>query len=70
MDRIGISKSDSWIDFSTFEDCVREVLDSSAHRRFVIFDPIEVIIENFSDDQEELCHAKNHPKTEDFGKEK
>ena len=68
MDRIGISKSDSWIDFSTFEDCVREILDSSAHRRFVIFDPIEVIIENFSDDQEELCHAKNHPKKEDFGK--
>jgi len=32
-DRIGVSKADSWIDYTILEDCMREVLNESAHRR-------------------------------------
>ena len=32
-ERIGVSKSDSWIDMSVLEDCMRETLNESAPRR-------------------------------------
>ena len=35
-ERIGVSKAGSWIDYSTLEDCMREVLNSSAHRRVAV----------------------------------
>jgi len=38
-ERIGVSKSDSWIDMSVLEDCMREVLNESAPRRIAVLDP-------------------------------
>ena len=67
-DRIGVSKADSWIDYTILEDCMREVLNESAHRRVAVLDPVKLIINNFSDDQEEDCFAPNHPKNKDLGK--
>ena len=67
-DRIGVSKADSWIDYTILEDCMREVLNESAHRRVAVLDPVKLIINNLSDDQEENCYAPNHPKNKDLGK--
>ncbi len=67
-DRIGVSKADSWIDYTILEDCMREVLNESAHRRVAVLDPVKLIINNFSNDQEEDCYAPNHPKNKDLGK--
>jgi len=67
-DRIGVSKADSWIDYTILEDCMREVLNESAHRRVAVLDPVKLIINNFSDDKEEDCFAPNHPKNKDLGK--
>ena len=47
-DRIGVSKADSWIDYTILEDCMREVLNESAHRRVAVLDPVKLIINNFS----------------------
>ena len=66
-DRIGVSKADSWIDYVILEDCMREVLNESAHRRVAVLDPVKLIINNFPDDQEEDCFAPNHPKNKDLG---
>ena len=60
-DRIGVSKADSWIDYSTLEDCMREVLNESAERRIAVLDPIKLVIDNYPVGQAEDCFAPNHP---------
>ena len=67
-DRIGVSKADSWIDYSTFEDCMREVLNISAERRIAVLDPIKLVIDNYPTDQVEDCFAPNHPLKPELGK--
>lgn len=67
-DRIGVSKADSWIDYSTFEDCMREVLNINAERRIAVLDPIKLVIENYPADQVEDCVAPNHPLKPELGK--
>jgi glutaminyl-tRNA synthetase len=46
-DRIGVSKSDSWIDYSTLEGCLRETLDVTAPRAMAVLDPIPLEITNW-----------------------
>jgi len=67
-ERIGVSKADSWIDYTTLEDSMREVLNVSALRRVAVLDPIKLIINNYPERQEEDCLAPNHPLNEDLGK--
>ncbi len=67
-DRIGVSKADSWIDYSTLEDCMREVLNESASRRIAVLDPIKLVITNYAPGKEEDCFAPNHPQQPELGK--
>jgi glutaminyl-tRNA synthetase len=67
-ERIGVSKADSWIDYSVLEDCMREHLNEVAPRRMAVLDPIKLIVENYPEDQEEACFAPNHPQKPDWGK--
>jgi glutaminyl-tRNA synthetase len=67
-ERIGVSKSDSWIDFAVLEDCMREHLNDIAPRRIAVLDPVKLIIENYPEDREETCEAPNHPQKPDWGK--
>ena len=67
-ERIGVSKSDSWIDMSVLEDCMREVLNESAERRIAVLDPLKLIIDNYPEGQSELCEAPNHPQKPELGK--
>lgn len=57
-ERIGISKADSWIDMTILEDCLRENLNEHAQRRIAVLDPLLLVIDNFTDDQEEACYAQ------------
>src|SRR5262249_54800568 len=43
-ERIGVAKSDSWIDFSILEDCMREHLNEVAPRRTAVLDPLKLVI--------------------------
>ena len=59
-DRIGVSKSDSWIDYSTLEGCLREDLENKAHRGMAVLDPVKLVLSNWaeafgSDDYTEAC---------------
>ncbi|MBY0340331.1 MAG: glutamine--tRNA ligase/YqeY domain fusion protein [Rhodocyclaceae bacterium] len=66
-ERIGVSKSDSWIDMSVLEDCMREVLNESAERRIAVLDPLKLIIDNYPEGQFEMCEAPNHPLKPELG---
>ncbi|ROH84567.1 glutamine--tRNA ligase/YqeY domain fusion protein [Pseudomethylobacillus aquaticus] len=67
-DRIGVSKADSWIEYTILEDCMREVLNESAQRRIAVLDPIKLVIDNYPADQAEDCYAPNHPQQPELGK--
>ncbi|WP_310646182.1 glutamine--tRNA ligase/YqeY domain fusion protein [Limnohabitans sp.] len=48
-DRIGVTKSDSWIDYSTLEGCLRESLENTAHRAMAVLDPVKLVLTNWDD---------------------
>ena len=65
---IGVTKSDSLIDYSVFEECQRDVLNLTAQRRIAVLDPLKLVIDNYAEGQEELCEAPNHPQQPELGK--
>jgi glutaminyl-tRNA synthetase len=67
-ERVGVSKENSWIDYSILEDCMRQHLDDIAPRRMAVLDPIKLVIENYPEDKEELMDVPNHPKHAEMGK--
>ena len=67
-ERIGVSKADSWIEYSVLEDCMREHLNEVAPRRMAVLDPVKLVIENYPEGREELCDVPNHPQKPDWGK--
>ena len=66
-ERIGVSKSDSWIDMSVLEDAMRDDLNASAQRRIAVLDPIRLVIENFDAGRVEACRLPNHPQKPELG---
>jgi glutaminyl-tRNA synthetase len=67
-DRIGVTKSDSLIEYSFFEDAQRECLNESAERRIAVLDPLKLVITNYPEGQSEPCYAPNHPLKPELGK--
>jgi glutaminyl-tRNA synthetase len=65
---IGVAKSDSLIDMSVLEGCMRDHLNETAARRVAVLDPLKLIIDNYPAGQEELCEAPNHPQKPEWGK--
>ena len=66
-ERIGVSKSESWIDMGVLEDCVRSHLNEVAPRRIAVLDPVKLVIDNYPAGQTELCEAPNHPQNPELG---
>jgi glutaminyl-tRNA synthetase len=48
-ERIGVTKSDSWIDYSTLEGCLREDLEEKAHRGMAVLNPVKLILTNWDE---------------------
>ena len=48
-ERIGVTKSDSWIDYSTLEGCLREDLEHKAHRGMAVLDPVKLVLTNWAE---------------------
>ncbi|HEY2863482.1 MAG TPA: glutamine--tRNA ligase/YqeY domain fusion protein [Casimicrobiaceae bacterium] len=67
-ERIGVSKSDSWIDLGVLEDCLRDDLNERAERRIAVLDPLKLVIDNYPEDGVEDCFAPNHPQRPELGR--
>ncbi|WP_310626044.1 glutamine--tRNA ligase/YqeY domain fusion protein [Limnohabitans sp.] len=48
-ERIGVTKSDSWIDYSALEGCLRESLENTAHRAMAVLYPVKLVLTNWDD---------------------
>lgn len=60
-ERIGVTRSDGWIDYSTLEGCLREDLDPKAPRATAVLRPLKLIIDNFPENENIACTAPVHP---------
>ncbi len=67
-ERIGVSKTDSWIDMSVLEDCMRDDLNARAQRRIAVLDPVKLVIDNYPQGRSEDCFAPNHPQQPELGR--
>ncbi len=69
-ERTGVSKSNSWIDYSILEGALRDDLDIKAPRAMAAIDPIKLIITNFETAvgaAPVTCSAPAHPQHPDLG---
>ncbi|HOJ41829.1 MAG TPA: glutamine--tRNA ligase/YqeY domain fusion protein [Candidatus Syntrophosphaera thermopropionivorans] len=67
VDRIGVAKADSLVDFELLQFCVREDLNKKANRVMAVLHPLKVTIENYPEDQVEEFEAINNPEDESAG---
>ncbi len=66
-DRTGVSKNNSWIDFSVLEGCLRDDLESKAGKAMAVIDPLKLIITNVDTHWVDTCSAPAHPQLPDLG---
>jgi glutaminyl-tRNA synthetase len=66
-DRVGVQKRDNLIEMSLLEYCIREHLNRIALRRMVVFDPLKLVITNFTD-TEEIVESEDNPEDPASGK--
>ena len=64
-DRIGVTKSDNFIEMALLENCVRDDLNKTAARRMAVLNPLKVVITNYPEDKTEILSAANHPQDEE-----
>ncbi|MDX1837135.1 glutamine--tRNA ligase/YqeY domain fusion protein [Legionella taurinensis] len=64
---IGISRSDSVIDMSLLEECVRDELNKVSKRALCVLEPLKIVIDNYPVDQVEELTAAFHPQNADAG---
>ena len=66
-ERVGVGRSDSWIDMSILEDCLREDLNERAPRALAVLRPVKLVIENYPEAGEEFFTVANHPQKPELG---
>jgi glutaminyl-tRNA synthetase len=65
-DRVGIAKRENIVDVGLLEFFVREDLNKKALRRMVVFDPLKIVITNYTA-VEEMLESENNPEDEKGG---
>lgn len=56
-EQIGVSRSDSVIDMSILEACVRDELNRTAKRALCVTEPLKIIIDNYPEDKVEALNV-------------
>ena len=65
--RIGLTKSNSTVEYALLEHCARELLNKTAQRRMAVLRPLKIVIENYPEGDGELLDAVNNPENEADG---
>ncbi|MDP2989172.1 MAG: glutamine--tRNA ligase/YqeY domain fusion protein, partial [Kiritimatiellota bacterium] len=69
-ERIGVTKFNSLTDVALLEHCLRDDLNKTALRALVVLNPLQVVIDNYPEDQEEYFDAVNNPEDPSMGTRK
>ena len=68
VDKIGVSKAYSVIDYALLESCVRDYLNENANRAMAVLRPLKVIIDNYLENQTEQIEVDINPNKPELGK--
>ena len=68
INKIGVSKAYSVVDYGLLESCVRDVLNANAPRAMAVLNPLKVIIDNYPEGQVEEVEVENNPDKPELGK--
>ncbi len=67
IDKVGVSKAYSVVDYGLLEACVRDELNAQAPRAMAVLDPIKVVIDNYPEGQTEEITVEVHPERPELG---
>lgn len=67
VDRVGVAKVESLVDYNLLEFCAREDLNKRAKRVMAVLDPLKVVITNYPQDKTEWFDADNNPEDPEAG---
>ncbi len=70
MKLVGISKSQSSVEYPMLEYCIREDLKPKAPRLMGVLDPVKLVIDNYPEGQTEEFEIENNPDGENAGSRK
>lgn len=70
IDKVGVSKADSTVDYGLLEACVRDDLNAKAPRAMAVLRPLKVVIDNYPEGQSEDFEVELHPEHPEFGTRK
>ena len=68
VDKIGVSKAYSVIDYALLESCVRDYLNENADRAMTVLRPLKVIIDNYPEGKTEQIEVDVNPNKPELGK--
>ena len=68
VDKIGVSKAYSVIDYALLESCVRDNLNENADRAMAVLRPLKVIIDNYPENKTEEIDIDINPSKPEKGK--
>jgi len=69
-DRIGVAKTNSWVEMALLEACIRNDLNKRSPRRMAVLKPLKLVIDNYPEGQVEEIEAVNNPEDESAGTRK
>ncbi len=72
VDSSGTTKSNSWLDYSVLEGCLRADLEARAPRGMAVLEPLKLELVNYaelfgSNEFRDPCHAPAHPQHPELG---
>jgi glutaminyl-tRNA synthetase len=70
MELVGVSKSQSSVDYAMLEYCIREDLKLKRPRIMAVLDPVKLVITNYPEGQLEYLDAPNNQENEAMGMRK
>ena len=68
VNKIGVSKAYSVIDYALLESCVRDYLNTNAARAMAVLRPLKVVIDNYPDDKTDEISVDINPNKPELGK--
>ena len=68
VDKIGVSKAYSVIDYALLESCVRDYLNENADRAMAVLRPLKVVIDNYPEGKTEQIEVEINPNKPELGK--
>lgn len=70
VQRAGVSKANSLVDYELLEHCLREEMNDRAERRIAVLKPVKVVITNYPEDKTEYFTMPNNPNHPEAGMRK